>query len=76
MNFTLNIQAPGLENALNNLASALQGNVVNVASVVSEPQSVPRHDQHQPMPEQIQQPAAVPTSTPVQQPMHQVQANT
>ncbi|AVK95587.1 hypothetical protein FCT18_17175 [Lysinibacillus sphaericus] len=73
MNFTLNIQAPGLENALNNLASALQGNVVNVASVVSEPQSVPQHHQHQPMPEQIQQPAAVPTSTPVQQPMHQVQ---
>lgn len=72
MNFTLNIQAPGLENALNNLASALQGNnVVNVAPVVSEPQSLPQ--QQQPMPEQIQQPAAVPTSTPVQQPMHQVQ---
>lgn len=70
MNFTLNIQAPGLENALNNLASALQGNsVVNVAPVVSEPQSLPQ----QPVPEQIQQPAAVPTSTPVQQPMHQVQ---
>lgn len=71
MNITLNIQAPGLENALNNLASALQGNnVVNVAPVVSEPQSLP---QQQPMPEQIQQPAAVPTSTPVQQPMQQVQ---
>ncbi|MDP1394790.1 hypothetical protein Q8G28_15500 [Lysinibacillus capsici] len=72
MNFTLNIQAPGLENALNNLASALQGNnVANVAPIVSEPQSLAQHQQ--PMPEQIQQPAAVPTSTPVQQPMHQVQ---
>lgn len=72
MNFTLSIQAPGLEKALNNLASALQGNnVVNIAPVVSEPQSLP---QQQPMPEQIQQPvqpAAVPTSIPVQQPMQQ-----
>ncbi|MFY2307664.1 hypothetical protein ACOSZE_09380 [Lysinibacillus fusiformis] len=70
MNFTLSIQAPGLEKALNNLASALQGNsVVNIAPTVSEPQSLP---QQQPMPEQIQQPAAVPTSMPVQQPMQQV----
>lgn len=71
MNFTLTIQAPGLEKALNNLASALQGNnLVNIAPVVSEPQSMP---QQQPMPEQIQQPAAVPTSMPVQQPMQPVQ---
>lgn len=71
MNFTLTIQAPGLEKALENLAFALQGNnVVNIAPVVSEPQSLP---QQQPMPEQIQQPAAVPTSTPAQQPMQQVQ---
>ncbi|MCT6814774.1 MAG: hypothetical protein M3043_00050 [Lysinibacillus fusiformis] len=74
MNFTLSIQAPGLEKALNNLASALQGNnVVNIAPVVSEPQSLP---QQQPMPEQIQQPvqpAAVPTSMPVQQPLQPVQ---
>ncbi|MEE3805697.1 hypothetical protein V2H29_01895 [Lysinibacillus fusiformis] len=71
MNFTLTIQAPGLEKALNNLASALQGNnLVNSASVVSEPQTMP---QQQVMPEQIQQPAAVPTSMPpVQQPMQQV----
>ncbi|KUF29966.1 hypothetical protein [Lysinibacillus sp. F5] len=70
MNFTLTIQAPGLEKALNNLASALQGNnLVNSASVVSEPQTMP---QQQVMPEQIQQPAAVPTSMPpVQQPMPQ-----
>lgn len=74
MNFTLSIQAPGLEKALNNLASALQGNnVVNIAPAVSEPQSLP---QQQPMPEQIQQPvqpAAVPTSMPVQQPTQPVQ---
>lgn len=79
MNFTLTIQAPGLEKALENLAFALQGNQVQTSQpFVNAPQTAP---QQQLMPEQVQQPAppaAVPTSAPIQQsmqqqqPMHQV----
>lgn len=74
MNFTLTIQAPGLEKALENLAFALQGKQVQTSQpFVNATQMVP---QQQPMPEQVQQPAppaAVPTSAPVQQPMQQQQ---
>ena len=74
MNFTLTIQAPGLEKALENLAFALQGNQVQTSQpFVNAPQSA---QQQQPLPEQIQQPAppaAVPTSAPVQQPVQQQQ---
>lgn len=70
MNFTLTIQAPGLEKALENLAMAMQGGKALTPSiVVQEPQT-------QPVPQQIQQPAplaAVPTSTSVQQPVQQAQ---
>lgn len=74
MNFTLTIQAPGLEKALENLAFALQGNQVQTSQpFVNVPQPV---SQQQTMPEHIQQPAppaAVPTSAPVQQPVQQQQ---
>lgn len=74
MNFTLTIQAPGLEKALENLAMALQGHNVSLSStVVQETQHKQTVQQTLPQAQSLQQqtqqsvpPVAVPTSTSMQ----------